>query len=99
MMLHIVNTENYAPKVIANCLEYCNADDHLLLMGAAKFAVIQDSPVWHLANNLSSLKIYVLESWIKLVKSPNILLPNLRVIHYADFVDLVELCDNNQTWN
>ena len=95
-ILHLVNKSPYERNSLDTCVGYCRDGDTLLLIEDGVYAAIKTGSA---ASKLSGLDVAALDADLKARGiSEDKLVEGVKVVDYADFVDLVEAKDKVQSW-
>ena len=95
-MLHIVNKSPYERNALESCLRLAQSGSALLLIEDGVYAAIKTGSA---ASKLSGLDVAALDADLKARGvSEDKLVEGVKVVDYADFVDLVEAKDKVQSW-
>jgi tRNA 2-thiouridine synthesizing protein B len=95
-MLHLVNKSPYERNSLDTCVGYCRQGDTVLLIEDGVYAAIKTGSV---AGKLRGLDVAALGPDLKARGIPeDKLVEGIKVVDYADFVDLVEAKDKVQSW-
>jgi tRNA 2-thiouridine synthesizing protein B len=95
-ILHLVNKSPYERNSLDTCVGYCREGDAVLLIEDGVYAAISTVKA---ASRLSGLDVCVLGPDLQARGiSEDKLVEGVKVVDYADFVDLVEAKDKVQSW-
>ena len=95
-MLHVVNKSPYERNSLATCVGYVKDGDVVLLIEDGVYAAVNGGSA---ASKLQGLDVSVLGPDLAARGiSEDKLVAGVKVVGYADFVDLVEAKDKVQSW-
>jgi tRNA 2-thiouridine synthesizing protein B len=98
-MLHIINKSPFSTS-LADCLRFVAATDAILLIEDAVYAGIKESECSNLLKPLlTQLPIYALIEDINARGIADKIIPGIKIIDYAGFVDLTIVHHPIQTWS
>lgn len=99
-ILHTVNKSPFERNALESCLKFATAGASVLLFEDGIYAALTGTQIEsQVSAALGTLKLYVLGPDLKARGfSDERIIPGIRVVDYAGFVDLTTECDTVQAW-
>ncbi|SDX68217.1 tRNA 2-thiouridine synthesizing protein B [Allochromatium warmingii] len=99
-ILHTVNKSPFERNALESCLKFATAGASVLLFEDGIYAALTGTQVEsQVSAALGTLKLYVLGPDLKARGfGDERIIPGIRVVDYAGFVDLTTECDTVQAW-
>lgn len=99
-MLHIVNKSPFERVSFGSCLQHAQAGDSILMIEDAAVGAIQNTRfAAHIIKALKDKSVYVLSGDLAARGlSQERLIPGVKPVDYAGFVDLTVEHDKTQSW-
>lgn len=99
-MLHTVNKSAYTHSLLRSCMDTASKGDGILLLNDGVYGGSLHSPCADAINALvdSGYSFYALKADVEQREIVGALLPCIKLIDYAGFVELTALHQHTQSW-
>ncbi len=98
MILHTVNQSPFDKQTLVHCLNRCGEDDSILLIENGVYAALTDGVFSKLLSGAAIQTVYALEEDVLARGLGSKILPTIKLIDYAQFVQLCTEHALVQSW-